>query len=380
MRLRMPRHTIWRWLLLWTIAGYIVLCLALFVIYVKPSFLGGNHLRIGADSEAYLLAAGVLHDNSANSEEIALVSFSGNFLGPVLIAKLIPNLTGIALMNLMFFLICLWVVDTLPGVNTGMFFWAMVLNPLTTPSLLTLNKEILSCLSIILFIKYISDANRSRWLLFAVLLTAMIARWEQITIIILFLALEHRWSPLRGRHWLTLFLMIFGITLLYPVLVNTAVVNVAALIGVSEGGNVMPRLNDIQAQFGFPLIVLPKILLNLWGEVLRPTYFWTDYLKGDFTDIQNFFAIPFHCVTMFVVCMIALFKKKLDMRKQSVYWMAIYLVATAATPFFQPRYQFPVYVILCLEICGFASPLRLPEAARQKEMRLRQHEASLQRS
>jgi hypothetical protein len=324
---------------------------------VRPSFLGGNHLRIGADSDTYLVAAGVMHDNSANSEAVALVSFSGNFLGPVLIARLIPSLTGIALINLMFFLICLWIVDTLPGVNTGLFFWAMVLNPLTTPSLLTLNKEVLSFLSIILFIKYIANANRSWLLLLAVLLTSMMARWEQMIVIVLFLVLEHRWSPLRGRHWLTLFLMIVGITLLYPVLVNTAIVNVAALIGVAEGGNVMPRLNDIQAQYGFPLIVLPKILLNMWGEVLRPTYFWTDYLKGDFTDIQNFFAIPFHCVAMFVVCMIFFFRRKLDMRKQSVYWIAIYLVATAATPFFQPRYQFPVYVILCLEICGFASPL-----------------------
>jgi len=352
------RQPIGRWLLVWVIAGYIVLCFALFFLYVKPSFLGANHLRIGADSYTYLVMAGVLHDG-ADLKNVALVTLSGNFLGPVLIARLIPSLTGIACLNLTLFLIGLWIADALPGVKTGLFFFAMILNPLTTPSLLTLNKEILAFFSVMLLLRYVSSTNRSRLLLVAVLLTSMMAIWEQTLVTVFFLAVEHKRSPLRGRHWLTLFFMIACITVLYPILVSTATVDMASLISMASG-TIMPRLNEIQAHYGFALIVIPKILVNMWGMVLRPSYFWTDYLHGDFADLQNYVAIPFHTVSMFIVSMIAVGRRKLDIRKQSVFWMAIYLVATAATPLFQPRYQFPVYVVLCLEICGFAEPLSHP--------------------
>src|SRR5271166_4755137 len=106
------RQPIWRWLLVWFIACYIVLCLTLFVLYVRPSLLGANHLRIGADSNTYLVMAGVLHDGS-DLKDAALVTFSGNFLGPVLIARMIPSLTGIACLNLTLFLIGLWIADAL---------------------------------------------------------------------------------------------------------------------------------------------------------------------------------------------------------------------------------------------------------------------------
>ena len=370
MLIRLPRATIWRWLLLSLITSYFVLCLCLFFVFVKPSFLGGNHLRIGADSNTYLAVAGVITDNSINAAELKLVSFSGNFLGPVMIAKLVPSLFGIAMLDLLMFAACLWLANGLPGVRLGIFFWAIVLNPLTTPSLLTLNKEIISFLSVMLLMRYISNERHSWLLLLAVLFTAIMARWEQAVVTACFLVVESRWSPLRGRPLLTIMFVIAGITLAYPFLVNTAIVNIAELIGAGAEGNIMPRLNALQAHYGFPLIVAPKILLNLWGEVLRPSYFWTDYLKGDFSDIQNFIAIPFDCVATFVVSVIAVLRGRVTLRKQSIYWMTIYLVATAATPLFQPRYQFAVYVILCLEISGFSVPLRATSARKVRNRRM----------
>jgi hypothetical protein len=356
-KLRQPKATIWRWLLLWSIAIYIVLCLGLFFAYVRPSFLGGNNLRIGADSTIYLEVAGVIPNYSMNTAQLQLVSIGGNFLGPVLIARLIPSLFGIALFNLTIFVICLWIANSLPGVKLGQFFWAIVLNPLTTPSLLTLNKEILSFFAIILLMLYVCQEQRSRFLLICVLLTAMMARWEQALVTVFFLLLEHRRSIFRGRPRILLVLMVVGVTFTYPLAVNAGLAGVASLISVAAGGNFMPTLNEIQAHYGFPLIFGPKILLNLWGEVLRPSYFWTDYLRNDFSDIQNSIAIPLHCVAMFVVSLIAFFRNRLSLRKASIYWSAIYLLVTAATPLFQPRYQFAVYVVLCLEISGFNSPL-----------------------
>ena len=357
MTCRQPKATIWRWILLWFIVSYLVLCLWLFFAYVRPSFLGGNSLRIGADSAVYLAITEVVPNDTIRLAQSPLVSIGGNFLGPIAIAKLIPSIFGIAILNLAFFLICLCIADSLPGVQLGAFFWAIVLNPLTTPSLLTLNKEILSFLSVMLLMLYISREPRSRVLLICVLLTAIMARWEQALVTVLFLLVEHRKSPFRGRPRLVLALMVVGITVIYPLAFNAGLEGLMSLLVVSARGNFMPTLNEIQAHYGFPLIFAPKIILNLWGEVLRPTYFFTDYLKNDFSDIQNSFAIPFHCVAMFVVSLVALFKKKLSLQKAPIYWSAIYLLATAATPVFQPRYQFAVYAVLCLEISGFNSPL-----------------------
>lgn len=357
MTIKQPKATIWRWFLLWTITVYIFICLCLFVAYTKPSFLDGNNLRIGADSSVYLAVAGVVPNPSINTAQMQLVSIGGNLLGPVAIARLIPSLLGITLFNLTIFLICLWIADSLPGVKLGRFFWIIILNPLTTPSLLTLNKEILSFLAVMVLMLYICQRPRSRTLLILVLLTAIMARWEQALVTVLFLLFEHRKSIFRGRPRLILILMVLAITVIYPLAVNAGLQGIASLINVAAGGNFMPALNDIQAHYGFPLIFAPKILLNLWGEVLRPSYFLTDYWNSDFTDIQNSFAIPFHCVAMFIVSMIAFFKKRLSLRKASIYWSAIYLLFTAATPLFQPRYQFAIYVLLCLEISGFNSPL-----------------------
>ena len=353
MQLRIPRCSVWRWLLIWSIVLYVVICSLLFFAYVKPSFLGQNQLRIGADSQTYLAVAGVVHDSGVDPATFALVSFEGNLLGPVLIARLVPSLTGIAVVYITIFILCLLVANSLPGVRLGRFFWLMILNPLTTPSILTVNKELLSALAVILLVKYVSMSRRSSLLLVAVLGTALMARWEQMLVTAIFLVLEHKGSPFRGRRWTVLALVIGGITLIYPILVKTQLVNVAALISMAEG-TVIPRLNEIQASYGFPLIVVPKIIINLWGQVLHPSYFWTDYLNGDFSDIQNYFAIPFHCVAMFAICIIAIVCKKLDIRKDTIYWMAIYVVTTAATPLFQPRYQFPIYVILALEVSGIS--------------------------
>lgn len=380
LRISLPGATIWRWILLWVMVGYLALYLWFLWIYVEPSFLGLNGLRIGADSQEYLVLAGVLRDNGMN-QVFSLVSFGGNFFGPIILAKAIPSIAGIALFNLALFGIGLWVADTLPGVRLGWFFLAMVLNPLTTISFLTLSKEAFSFFAVILLAKYIADARKSRWLLLLMLFFSFLARWEQCLFTMLFLAADHRRSPLRGRRWLTLFLLVLAVTVVYPLLARGGLVDMASMLSVAEGGAIVPKLNTIQAHYGFALIVIPKIVLNLFGQVLRPSYFFSDFWHGDFTDLQNNFALPLDTVAMFVVCIIAAVKRRLDIRKDSIYWIAIYLVTTAATPLFQPRYQFPVYIMLCLEICGFRSHLTAqPLPRRSRLLASRGYDAAQQTS
>jgi hypothetical protein len=41
--------------------------------------------------------------------------------------------------------------------------------------------------------------------------------------------------------------------------------------------------------------------------------------------------------------------RKLALRNAPVYLLAFYLILTAVNPMVQPRYEYPAYVLLCLE-------------------------------
>jgi hypothetical protein len=337
-------------------------CGIAFVSFVRPSLLGANQLRIGADSSTYLALAGIVNSNDPSLPVgVPMVSIGSNLLGPVLLAKLLKSVSLMAVANCLIFVCALWIAAKFSEVRLGLFFFLLILNPMTLPALLTVNKEIFALCSSVLLAYYLRLEKRNLTFLSIVLGISFLARWEQALVTGLFLYAESRHSLLRGKPKTVLCLLIAAITLIYPFLARSGVVDMAALLSVagsvSEGGRLMPTLNNIQAAYGFPILVVPKTLLNLFGQVLNPTYFFTDYLKVDFADIQNSIAIPWHCVLMFVICVLAAIRRKLVLRSSVIYWIAMYEVVAAAAPLFQPRYQYPVYVLLCLELSGFVSPI-----------------------
>src|ERR1700742_844574 len=99
-----PTMRLQRWLLIYIIAVYLLVCWCLFFLYVQPSFTNENNLRIGADSQTYLDIAGFVGSSKGtNQEDAALITLSGNLLGPVLVATLTQSLWGIALFNTLLF-------------------------------------------------------------------------------------------------------------------------------------------------------------------------------------------------------------------------------------------------------------------------------------
>lgn len=356
----LPAVPIERWLLFCTIFGYLLLCCVLFVFYVRPSFLGGNNLRIGADSATYLSAAGFTGSSRTSEiQNIPLVTAGGNFLGPVAIAILARSLWGIALFDIIVFLVGLRMASHLPNVRLGPFFFLMVLNPMLTPALLTLNKEILVFIATILFVRYIFLEDKSKFQLFVLLAVSLLARWEQAAVTGAVLALSNRHSPLKSRPKLTIALIIIAITLTYPVVVRTRILDLSNMIAFAAEGSTGPFLNNIQAFYGFPVVLIPKIAINLFGHLLSPRLFFSDFFTNDPTDFQIYFALPLHCLAMFFVLVAVAIKRKIKLQNPTIYWCAIYLVVTAVSPILQPRYQFPIYVLLCLELSGLRNPLEL---------------------
>ena len=359
----LDRRFSWQsWVYLAAVGLYLGLCTALYVWLARPSELGESSVRVGSDSTSYLAYAGVVSNPYFDylNTSMPLVSFGGNFLGPVLLAKMFPSVDLLFVLNVILFLATLRIAAALPGVRPGIFFSLLILDAITTQSVITLNKEILSALGICLFFLYIQSPRRRKLLLIFALLVSFMARWEQAFISMMLLFVDRRGSFWRGRHVLIVLSVIACISVLYPLMINNPWTSIALMLQVGDVGTLFPKLNAIQAAGGFPLIVLPKIALNLWGRALQPGYFFTDWLHGDFSDMANFIAIPFHCIAMLAICMIIVIRKRLDLQKQSIYWVLLYLVISAMAPYFQPRYQYPVYVVLCLEIAGFESPVVSP--------------------
>jgi hypothetical protein len=357
----LPSAKLARWILIDVIILYAVACSILFVAYVNPSLLGKNGLNIAADSNTYMYAARTL-DRGLFTSIPSLISFQGQYLGPVMVARLLGSTVNIAVFNCAVFFLGLYFVSKLPKVALGPLFFLLIANPNTTVALLTLNKEIFAYISMILFLRYISSEDRSLILLAFALLTAMAARWEQCAVFVLFLAVDHRWSPLRDKHKTVLAAMIAAITVTWPLIAKTGIVDLASLMSTAADAQSqsLPALNALQASYGFPVVLIPKLVGNLFGipwrilaSMLHPK---------DLTDIQGLIVAPFQNFTMLGVFLLAFFKKKLDLRKKSIYLMWMYLIVSAAAPIFQPRYEYPIYVLLSLEISGLCSPVRATQS------------------
>ena len=98
-------------------------------------------------------------------------------------------------------------------------------------------------------------------------------------------------------------------------------------------------------------MLLPKIAMTLLGELIRPTYYLSgQFWEDGFIDLHSQIILPFFSIALVSVLLLALAKGKLAAKRPIALMIAIYLIGTALTPFIQPRYEYFVYVLLCLEL------------------------------
>ncbi|HEV2276051.1 MAG TPA: hypothetical protein VGR96_17905 [Acidobacteriaceae bacterium] len=330
--------------------AFLAACWVLFFLVVQPTVDGKADIRLGADSATYFQYADLIRGHLTDSNQTALISFGGNLLGPVAIALLLKTAFWVAVFNCFLFVIAISCASQIRGVNRWLFFALLAINAETAVSLITLNKEILALLSLVLFAKYVHSENRSWLLLGTVLLISVLARWEQALAIVAFLFFQRNSSVFSTRPKLALATVVVAITLAYPLLLRSAAVDLEGFVSQGEGGNTIAVLDRIQASYGFPLVVMPKILMNLAGRLITPSYFIGDYLSEDFSDLQNQIAIHLHEIATVCIFAVALARRKLKASMPIPFFIALYLIMTAVSPFIQPRYEYPIYVLLALEL------------------------------
>jgi hypothetical protein len=333
------------WLLLGTFLAYLCICVFLYFQFVQPWIAGSIDVRIGADSDRYWDAAKAMGGSGASD----LVSLTSNFLGPSLIAATLKSGFSVMCFNVVLFGVAMKIAGTIPYLNKSMFGFLMLLNAELLPALTTLNKEILALLASVLIGKYFYSNPRSNiWLLLG-LGVSFVARWEQAAILLLMIAVLH--SPLAARPKLTILFLIALITVLYPVAFNFLGVDPGLFDAILANGNLIVKLNHLQDAYGFPIAVLPKILMTIAGKLSKPSYLLTgEFLNQDFADPQQDIFQPLGCLAFLVVLAWILLKRKVIMTNPIILLSVITMIITAVTPFIQPRYLYGTYVWLCLEL------------------------------
>jgi hypothetical protein len=342
-----------KWLLIWLLCLYLAVCWGFYFVWEQPRLDHENYVRFGADSPTYWDAVKYRSDHANND---TLVSFSGNLLGPVLIGTVFRNGIAVALFNIFLFFLGVEIASTIPGVDRYRLVLLLCLCSETAPALVTLNKEILVLFSTLLLAKYICSERRSFLLLCVVLAVSLFARWEQIALIFLFLFLRRKGSIFERNPKFAIGIVIAMLTVLYALIARLPGSGLGAFTQYTKNANTIAKLDKIQENFGFPLVLAPKILMNLLGELLRPWTFVSEYYQLGWGDIHSIFIIPLFSIAMCTLLVIAYRQGKLNPHRPIAFLIIIYAITTAVTPFVQPRYNYFAYILLALELSRKEDP------------------------
>jgi hypothetical protein len=345
-----------KWLFMGVFCAYLALCWACFFAFEQPRIDHETGTRFGADSPTYWEYVDYRKEHAAAGN--SLIRFDANYFGPVAIGSLLQSAIAVNFLNIALFFLAVEVACTIPGVDRYKLIFLLMICSETAPALVTLNKEIMVLVSALLMAKYLYSQKRSLLLLAVIFLFSFVTRWEQIVILLVFLYLQRRGSVFQRNPWFAVATVVAGLTVSYGLVATVAGPAMASFTRFANGGNTILILNKIQAHFGFPLVMIPKIIMDVSGEVLRPiTFLKAMSVRTNFSDIHTWFILPVFSLAMIPVLVVAYRRGRLDPRRPTALLAIIYLLVVAVTPFAQPRYNYFVYVLLALELAKKEPPL-----------------------
>jgi hypothetical protein len=343
-----PRLPLGEWLLTPLITAIALFSIYLFAAYVVPSRSPAPDLRIGADSDFYLWHAGIrpdVPDGYSDKEDMALLSLGSNVLGPEIIARVFRTPFMILCANVFLFVLSIRIFAANTSLRVVLFALLLLLNPSVLVSILTLNKEIITLLSVAILFHYLNSKRRSWLELTALLAISLLGRWENLAVVGLFLILISVWSPLRSKRKTTLLGLAVCLTVIYSVLYAF----VATLLQADElPGDTIAILSSAQEHFLYFAVALPKIALNLFGSGIAFLYRGA---KLEVTnDVYNSLIVPLSSLVNLAVTLWFFVARRVSLDDDRLYFIALYLLIFAVMPFIQPRYFLPQYYFVCFEL------------------------------
>lgn len=271
----------------------------------------------------------------------SLITPGANLFGPVMLALWLRSFQNIAIFNVTLFLLALFL---LRKERWDIFIFWILINPLTFPSLLTLNKEILTLFCAVLFFRWLKT-RRMPWYLSSVILSAAV-RWEQAFVLLLFLPMMYFRHRRRAVLSLIIMLSVMG-----PFL-KIAFDSITTGTGQSVVTDTLSRLQG----FGLYFAVLPlKLVVMLTSEVVQ---FWNVFDDRRLHDLQTGLFVLGHQLCMCALLLLSWYKRLTKLSLDTTYFIVIYAVIYCAAPLNQPRYFYFIYVlaVLVLSSVGSAAP------------------------
>jgi len=334
---------------------YFLVTLAIYLLIVLPSLdVSGNDdiatYRTWADSITYL--------DYYREGEGALVSFTANLLGPVLIATLSGgNSFFIFIINLLGFSLAssaLFSLYGLRGAKRTLYAYA----PMTLFSIPLLNKEIIGVVGVILLMVYMKTRRVS--VLLASLLVSLLCRWENALMVVVFLVIE-RFEFTRRRVGFTLLWLVgmLGISALY--------VRFSAELEIwelaADEGDTIAAILQMQREGWYWLVAPIKVAMTLFGNPQK----WPQAIET-FRFDNNLYSLVvlLQQVLTLAILVYCLAKRMKPAWGWEVRFIFSYVALFAVTPFIQLRYFFPLWplFIAVLEGAGAekAEPLSVTPA------------------
>lgn len=329
------------------LTAYVLLSLWLFFSEVEPWLMLQSDRRWGADSLTYIDYA---RDIDPQRE---LVSFSGNFLGPVGILCAV-NHSQLAVVGVNY--LVLWIayrsLSRTLDLALDRLLWLLLLDPMTLVSLLTVNKEILSLLSVSLYVCYIH--SRKPMFLLTSLATSVLVRWQCTLVFLAFAGLLSSWNPFRERRLTMIAGVTLALTLMLPLLglANTDfwTAHLENLDDAASRFGVIAMLSEYDNRYLFFVSVIPKVALNLFGSLPRSVDLVWDRGGVDYYDLYSVYITPLHQIVTFSLCAWLVKSRRATLQSDFLYFCAFNAILFAATPFVQTRYFYPLHVVFCIEL------------------------------
>jgi hypothetical protein len=332
-------------LLYFGIPAYLTISILIFFVWVNPSLIGENTHHIAADSDTYMSFARSIRAQENDPFVIAsLSSFPNNLWGPVLFGLIFNSTIAIVAMNYAILIFSLWLITKSADIDIGLLLILVFANVTTSISLLSLNKEMLDLLAISLFIYYLARGKRIA--LVAACLISAIFRYEACVVMLLYLAIHSRWNILRNSRKTTLIAVCIGLSLfLSTFLSGSMTMRLQEVTATSNSGGLLLLLDGLQQHYLFFIAVIPKILDNLFAELISVSH-WPLYTLDD--PANSFFLLGNNIANLGIIIYLVL-KKRFSLRSNLVYCACLSAICMSTAMVIQPRYFYSAYILLCVE-------------------------------
>lgn len=276
-----------------------------------------------------------------------------NYSGPFFIIWLTgDNLVNTFIFNIICLILSVGIINKTNNFNMDKYIIFLLINPITFVSIFSVNKEVVSLLSVSLFVSLLIKFRV--WKFFICVFIAFLSR-KELSFLFLLLYFIFIFFPKWKENEYKIYIIIVMLISLGSYYINENFSSIGgysievkeAVENAGSAGTII-LLNDIQNKYGYYLVVIPKIILNIYGSVLTRTY-----QMINFQDVYNDVVVwgqSFLFLFILPKSVYQIWKNNTFLQKQLFFSFIVSSIIFSYIPVVQNRYFYSSYLLLALII------------------------------